>query len=119
MEKELARMKKMRRQIYKDIKEFVEERDKNPWRTWDHCLLPANDLRKKSSKEMDDEVKAYDREINLLLAQIEILERAVNSLDADYPVFFILDSEMEAYTTKVLGHDWWLRLDSIKQHRET
>jgi hypothetical protein len=43
-----------------------------------------------------------------------MLEKAVNGLDADYPIFFIMDSEMEAYTTKVLGHDWWLRLDSIK-----
>jgi hypothetical protein len=48
-----------------------------------------------------------------------MLERAVNGLDADYPIFFIMDSEMEAFTTKMLGHDWWLRLDSIKQHRET
>jgi hypothetical protein len=66
MEKELAAMKKARRQIYRDIKEFVEERDKQPWRTWDHCLIVA-DSRKRSQKEMDEEIHAFDREINLLL----------------------------------------------------
>ena len=67
MEKELNTMKKMRRQIYKDIKEFVEERDKNPWRTWDHVLVPVGDLRKKTKKEMDGEIDEYDSEIELLL----------------------------------------------------
>lgn len=117
MEKELARLKKARKQVYRDIKEFVEERDKQPWRTWDHCLI-VNDTRKKSKKEMDAEIEEYDIEINLLLSQIEILEKGVNSLDADYPIFFMMDKDMETFTTAQLGHDWWLRLDSIKQNRK-
>lgn len=75
-EAELNRLKRLRRQTYKDLHSFVRKREEHHWRNWDHILDGSTDIRAKSKEDRFAEKKEIQNAIENEEKDLELLERS-------------------------------------------
>ena len=94
-------------QTEKDIKNFIDERDKDKWRTWDNP-------RKISFVKPDTEDRDHPEEekIRLVLGRMYIQS-------VEMKIHARMCQEMVAFLTYCLGNDTWYTLWKLKVHRES
>ena len=108
-------MKRLRDQTWEDLKYFVTEREKKPWRNWDRngfYYKPDIEDRKKLLKHLQEEIDSN-------LIQIGIIEPKFNNLiSIDIPPFNNINAEMIQFITDTFGNEGWLQLFSLKRLRQ-
>lgn len=118
MEAELSLLKQLRKQTYKDLRHFVQERDKKKWRTWDHQLEKIKDLRLKSPRARKAELYELNENIDALLEDVSGWEEGNAMVNRDIPALKSICDEMIPFVTAHLGHDAWLYIEAQHALRE-
>ena len=112
---ELELMTKLRDQTYDDLKIFVIEREKKPWRNWQvHGVYykPGDENRKEI-------LKALQTQIENGLNEIAYLEPVFKHLiTIEIPPYNMMNAEMIQFCTDQFGNEGWLQLFSLKKLRE-
>ena len=112
---ELELMTKLRDQTYDDLKIFVIEREKKPWRNWQvHGVYykPGDENRREI-------LKALQTQIENGLNEIAYLEPVFKHLiTIEIPPYNMMNAEMIQFCTDQFGNEGWLQLFSLKKLRE-
>ena len=105
-QQELDVLKKLRDRTYEDLKYFIEEREKKPWRVWDkygYNYKPAVDNYGMSAKQAEERIDAH-------LLMISYLEPKYRALVNDIPPYNSVNSEMIGFCTQMFGNEGWLQM---------
>ena len=125
MHQELALMTRLRDQTWADIREYIQRRGPDKWRTWDN----PRDLHFKKPVLHDDGdplLKLYsidpDVDLNDYMAtegkKLPMMMAATRALERDFVTHVTLSKEMVHFLTYVFGSNTWLVLSKLRRHRE-
>lgn len=108
-------MKRLRDQTWEDLRYFVIEREKKPWRNWDrhgfNYKPEITDKKRKLIQIIDD--------IDNCLMCIQYVEPRFKSLITyEIPPYNCINAEMIQFCTDMFQSEGWLSLFSLKQHRK-
>ena len=94
-QQELDVLRKLRDRTYDDLKYFIEEREKHPWRVWDkygYNYKPGVENYGMTAKQAEERIDAH-------LLMITYLEPKYRKLITDIPPYNSINSEMIGFCT--------------------
>lgn len=113
-QRELDLLKMLRDRTYDDLKYFVDEREKKPWRVWDR----AGYYFKPPVENLGLNLRQLKDRIEIHMQMIAYVEPRYAQLIRDIPPYNAINSEMIQFCTEMFGNEGWLQMFQIRQLRK-
>ena len=94
----------LRDRTYDDLKHFVEEREKRPWRVWDKFGYYF----KPPVENLNLNLRQLNERIEIHMQMIAYIEPMYTRLVNDIPPYNAINSEMIQFCTEIFGNEGWL-----------
>ena len=102
--RELDMLQMLRDRTYDDLKYFIAEREKRPWRVWDKHGFYF----KPPVENLTLNYRQLSERIEIHMQMIAYIEPRYARLVADIPPYNAINSEMIQFCTEMFGNEGWL-----------